>query len=236
MTPRQWSSSKDARELLRYAAPRVPRQLLVLASVACARTAIPYLDDEARGPTLACLHVTEEWVWGQASLEEVRAAAWAAADAANAANAAAAAAANAAYAAAADAANAAYAAYAAAAAWSAYAAAANAAAAAADADAYGTPRWREVRDAKLAELAVLVRQVLPWPVVEAGERQWPTRWFDADNFVEGLLIEAPVVDGLELVVFRDEGHVVEVVTSKDVLTVAGRMPSVLVAMDAAQEA
>jgi hypothetical protein len=70
---------------------------------------------------------------------------------------------------------------------------------------------------------------------EAGERQWPTRWFDADNFLKGLLIEAPVVDGLELVVFRDEGHVVEVTTSKDVLTVAGRMPSVLVAMDAAQE-
>ena len=224
MTPSQWSSSKDTRVLLRYAAPRVPRQLLVLASVACARTAIPYLDDEARGPTLACLHVTEEWVWGQASLEEVRAAA--AADAADAATDAAAVAAwaTAAYAAAAyaDAAAAADAAYAAA--W-----------AAAAAYAYGTPRWREVRDAKLAELAVLVRQVLPWPVVEAGERQWPARWFDADNFLEGLLIEAPVVDGLELVVFRDEGHVVEVVTSKDVLTVAGRMPSVLVAMDAAQE-
>ena len=209
MTPKQWSISKDARELLRYATPRVPRQLLVLASVVCARTAISHLNDRTRGPTLACLHVTEEWVWGQASLEEVRAAvdaAYAAADAA------------------ADAA-----AYAAAAA--ARAAAAAAWAAAAD----GTPRWHEVRDAKLAEMAVLVRQVLPWPVVKAGDRQWPARWFDADNFLEGLLIEAPVVDGLELVVFRDEGHVVEVVTSKDVLTVAGRMPSVLVAMDAAQE-
>ena len=214
MTPRQWSSSKDARVLLRYAAPRVPRQLLVLASVVCARTAISHLNDRTRGPTLACLHVTEEWVWGQASLEEVRAAVDAAA---------------------ANAAWAAWAAWAADAADAAAAAAYAAAAAAADADAYGTPRWREVRDAKLAELAVLVRQVLPWPVVKAGDRQWPARWFDADNFLEGLLIEAPVVDGLELVVFRDEGHVVEVVTAKDVLTVAGRMPSVLVAMDAAQE-
>jgi hypothetical protein len=212
----------------------VPRQLLVLASVECARTAISYLDDETRGPALECLRVAEEWVWGRASLEEVRADADAAANAAWAAANAAWAAAYAAATAYADAANAAAAAARAAAARAAaaWADAANAARAAA----YGTPRWHEVRDEKLAELAVLVRQVLPWPVVEAGERQWPARWFDADNFLEGLLIEAPVVDGLELVVFRDEGHVVEVVTSKDVLTVAGRMPNVLVAMDAAQEA
>ena len=188
MTPRQWSSSKDARELLRYAAPRVPRQLLVLASVACARTAIPYLNDETRGPALQCLHVTEAWVWGRASLEEIRAAAaaaydaaaaaadaddanaayaaYAAADAAYAAASAASAAYAAAYATASSAASAAYAADAAAAATAA-ATAATYAAAAANAAAAATAAAAAAKRAGLeVDFAAIVRAAIPYEHIE----------------------------------------------------------------------
>jgi len=72
-----WRTSKDARELLRYAAPRVPRQLLVLAAVACARTADRYLNETTRGPARDALRVTTDWAFGGATLEEVHAAAYA---------------------------------------------------------------------------------------------------------------------------------------------------------------
>ena len=192
MTPAQWNKSKDARELLRYAAPRIPRQLLVLAAVACARTVTKHLNEATRRPALTALDVTTSWAVGRAALADVR-------DAGAAAR----------------------------------------AAAAAAAAAYADAAWRRTYDAKLAELAKLVRYLIPWPVVKHGARSWPERWFDADGFVEGLLIEAPVVDGLELVLFRDGGYVVEVATAKQVLEgdgVAQRMPQVLVAMDAAMEA
>jgi hypothetical protein len=222
MTPSQWDRSEDARELLDYAAPRIPRQLLVLASVACARTAERYLDDRTRGPALAALAMTEAWVWGRATIDEVRAAADAAA--------ATAAATAAAYAAAA--ANAA-----------AYATATAAAAAAANAAAYAAAYaaaayaavWSAAQDAKLAELAILVRRIIPHPKVKRVE--WPSRWYDADHYLEGMLIEVPIETGLELVLFRVDGHVVETATAKEVITgeLSGRMPMAAVAMDAAQE-
>ncbi len=93
------------------------RKLLVLCACSCARLALPYVTEGEKRPRLA-IETAERWACGDegVSLDDVRAAAYAAADAANAADAAASVAYTAVYAAytaadaAADAANAAYAA------------------------------------------------------------------------------------------------------------------------------
>jgi len=102
----------------------VDRKLLVLAACGCARTALKYIPAGEDRPRIA-IETAEAWTRGEATIDQVRTAAHAAAAYADAADAAAAYAADAAYAAAADAADAAdaAAAYAADAADAAYAAA-----------------------------------------------------------------------------------------------------------------
>ena len=140
------------------------RKQLVLAACACAETALKYVRPGQDQPRKA-IETARAWVRGEASIEDVRRSAYAAADAAayaaNAADAAAYAA-NAADApdavAVASAASAAYAASAAAA----YDAAAYAASAAAAAAAYDAA---DARAKALANLANVVRQELPEPCV-----------------------------------------------------------------------
>jgi hypothetical protein len=125
------------------------RRPLVRAACACARHARPYVRAGEHRPRLA-IETAERWSRGEATLEEVRAAADAAADAADAADAAA---------------YAAYAAYAAAhAAYAAYAAyAAHAAAYAADAAAHAADA--AARTSMLSRCADLVRVHYPQPPV-----------------------------------------------------------------------
>ena len=128
----------------------IDRKLLVLAACDCARLALPFVPEGEQRP-LKAIETAEAWTRGEASLEEVKAAADAARASANAAYAAAYTAytANTAYAAAyaaVDAANAANAVY-----------AANAAAYAADADAKAKTQQK---------CAELVRARITWEMVE----------------------------------------------------------------------
>ena len=99
-----WATSADVYKMMRFIAPLVSRQRLVLASCACARTVLHLVPEGEHRPQIA-IETAERWTRGEATLEEVQLAANAAnaadaaAYAANAANAAANAA-NAAYAAA----------------------------------------------------------------------------------------------------------------------------------------
>lgn len=149
----------DAREALRYLAS-LDRRLAVWGACACAREALRYVADDEPRP-LRAIEVTERWLAGLATLDEVgkaRDAAWDARADAYAAAAYAAAATTATYAAAAAAADAA--AYA-----DAAAAAANAAAAyAADANAanaWSTSEWTAAHNAELLRLVVTVADALP---------------------------------------------------------------------------
>jgi hypothetical protein len=186
-----WNNSTDSRALLRFAAPRIPRQHLGLVLAELATKAWPHwnkLNPDDWRPAW-CTASLRAWCMGELSIEELRRAnsaayaardeAWrkyAAADAD--AYAAAAAASAAAYAADADAAAyaAAYAAAAAAYAADAAAAAADAAAYAADADASAaayarwSQRWSEEFTKELARSAVLVRRLIPYPV--ESSKKW----------------------------------------------------------------
>src|SRR5512146_3236078 len=124
------------------------RKELVLAACACAETALKYVKAGEERPRVA-IETARKWVRGEATLEEVRTAAYAA-NAADAADAAA----YAAYAAAYDAA-----AYAAA-----YAADAAAYAAAYDAAAYAAARREESRLASLKQCADIVRSMIQLPI------------------------------------------------------------------------
>jgi len=135
----------------------VSRRRLVLCSCKCARLGLPYVPQGEKRPLVA-IQTAERWAHGEGgvSLEDVRAAADAAAYAASAASAA-----DAAYAAASAADAAAYAASAAsAAAYAAYAAA-SAAYAAANAAAYAA--YAAARLRVLSECADLVREAYPTP-------------------------------------------------------------------------
>ncbi len=140
-----WASCHRADWLLwlggRLSTPGSPeRKLVVLAACACARTALRHVKDGETRP-LHCIEVTEAWARGEATLDAVRvarlggrhAAAAAAAD----------------YAAAAAVAAADY-------------AAAAATTAAATAGRY-VERWREAKASALAEMAPLVRGIIPMP-------------------------------------------------------------------------
>jgi hypothetical protein len=140
----------------------VDRKLVVLASCACARTALHHVPAHQTRP-LRAIESAEDWARGGATtLDEVR---LAAADA----NAAYAADANAAYAAAANAAYAAYAADAAnAAALAANAANAAALAAADAANAAALAAAHAAAADALADMALLVRKHIPWRVLKAA--------------------------------------------------------------------
>ena len=86
-----WRDCRDARWMLNAVADVVPRQSLVLAACACARTVLHLVPAGETRP-LRAIEVAEAWCRGEATLDEVRAAAdaawvaaWAAADAAAAA-------------------------------------------------------------------------------------------------------------------------------------------------------
>jgi hypothetical protein len=154
-TPRRiWSDCPRGDWMLWLAAKRgVDRKLVVTAVCKCARLALKHVPAGETRP-LKAIEAAEAWVRGEATIEQVRAAA----DAADAAYAA--------YAA--DAAYAAYAAYAAAAAaYAAYAAAA-AAAAYADADADADAR-EQAREKMWEECAVLVREVISFDLLGIGK-------------------------------------------------------------------
>ena len=81
-----WKTCERADWMLWLAAKRVPRKQLVLAACACARTALQYVPKGETRPLVA-IETAEKWTRGEATLAEVRAAAYAA-DAAAAADAA----------------------------------------------------------------------------------------------------------------------------------------------------
>ena len=139
----------------------LPRKRLVLLACDCASPALRYVPKGETRPR-AAIAMARRWARGKASLDEVRAAAYAAAayaaDAAYAYAAADAADAADAYAAAYAAYAAAYAAYAAGDAYAAAAYAADAAYAAADA-------YAAAREQILAECAALIRREVPWSTV-----------------------------------------------------------------------
>ncbi len=137
-----WRDCRDARWMLNAVADVVPRQSLVLAACACARTVLHLVPAGETRP-LRAIEVAEAWCRGEATLDEVRAAADAAWVAASAA----------ARGAAADAA------------WVAAWAAADAAAAAVAAASAAT------RVQHLAALADVVRGVIPTAAVVAALRE-----------------------------------------------------------------
>jgi len=140
-TPKKaWETCKQSDWLLWIAGKlNVDRKLLVLAACGCARTALKYIPAGEDRPRIA-IETAEAWTRGEATIEQVRTAAYAAYAAADAAYAAADAAASAAASAAADAAYAA--------ADAAYAAASAAADAAARKD-----------------IADIVRKIIPFSVI-----------------------------------------------------------------------
>ena len=154
-----WAECERADFMLWYAAKRCDRKAVVLAACACARTALKYIPEGEERPRLA-IETAEAWTRGEATIEQVRAAA------------------DAAYAYAYDAAAAAYA-YASAAAASAAAddraygdAARDAAAAAAYADAAAAyaayaSYAADNRDKALAEMADIVRGIITVEMLEA---------------------------------------------------------------------
>jgi hypothetical protein len=166
-----WASCHRGDWMLWLAAQaHVDRKLLVLAACDCARLSLRHVPDGEVRPRVA-IETAEAWCRGEASLEEVLAASFAAAYADDSAAAA--------YAAAADAYDSAAFAYAAAAdAASAAAAAAHSAddaddaahsAASADANAFADAfAWVEAANATLAKCADLVRARIPIELVEAG--------------------------------------------------------------------
>lgn len=77
-----WDTCERSDWLLWYASRRgVDRNLVVLAACACARTAIPYAPAGDDRPRIA-IETTEAWTRGDATLADVRAAAYAAASSA----------------------------------------------------------------------------------------------------------------------------------------------------------
>ncbi|KKM93812.1 hypothetical protein LCGC14_1204770, partial [marine sediment metagenome] len=151
----------------------VDRQLLVAAACDCAELALPYVPSDEDRPRIA-IETARKWIRGEATLEEVRAAAYAAsASAASASSAAYAAyAASAAYAYDAASTDAAYAASdaasAASAASSASSAASYASSAASYASAYASASARETTHRQCADI---VRKHIPWEIVaELGKR------------------------------------------------------------------
>ena len=122
----------------------VDRKLVVRATCDCVRTALKFVPKGEKRPLVA-IQTAERWCRGEATIEEVRRAAYAA---------------YAAYAASAAAASAAAAAYAASAAYAAYAASAASDAAEAAAPAARTKAQKRC--------AALVRKRIPWSVVKAA--------------------------------------------------------------------
>jgi len=169
-----WETCKRGNWLLWIAGKLgVDRKTLVLAACACARTSLKYVPEGEDRPRIA-IETAEAWTRGEATIEQVRAAAHAAsaalaAPAAPAALAAASAAANAASAAASAAAHAASAAPAASAAASAAAHAASAAYAAYDAGVAGAAAnaaSAAAYDAARKGMADIVRKIIPFSVIK----------------------------------------------------------------------
>lgn len=69
-----WRDCRDARWMLNAVADVVPRQSLVLAACACARTVLHLVPAGETRP-LRAIEVAEAWCRGEATLDEVRAAA-----------------------------------------------------------------------------------------------------------------------------------------------------------------
>jgi len=140
-----WETCKRGEWLLWIAGKvDIDRKLLVLAACACARTALKYVPDGEDRPRIA-IETAEAWVRGEATIDQVRSASYAAAYAACAANAA-----NAAHAA--NAANAAY--------------AANAASYAASLAAYAANAAHAADAAARKDMAAIVRKIIPFSVIK----------------------------------------------------------------------